>query len=68
MLIEHTKNTVYNVMPMDVQNTFNFIKQHLGNLTLSTIVILPVLMKKCVSIVFAGLIIIRNTMKTILHL
>lgn len=57
MLIEHTKHTVYNVMPMDVQNTFNFIKQHLGNLTVSTIGILPVLMKKFFSIVFAWLII-----------
>lgn len=65
--MEHTKNTVYNVIPMDVQNTFNFIKQHLGNLTVSTIGILPVLMKKCVSIVFAWLI-IRNTTDTILHL
>lgn len=54
-------------MPMDVQNTFNFIKQHLGNLTVSTIGILPVLMKKFVSIVFAWLI-IRNTKYTILHL
>lgn len=67
MLIEHIKNTVYDVIPMDVQNTFNFIKQHLGNMTVSTIGILPALMQKCVSIVFAWLI-IRNTTDTILHL
>lgn len=68
MLIELIKNTVDDVMPMDVQNTFNFIKQHLGNMTVSTIGILPALMQTCVSSVFAWLIIIRNTTETILHL
>lgn len=67
MLIEHIKNTVYDVMPMDVHNTFKFIKQHLGNMTVSTVGILPALMEKFVSIVFAWLI-IRDTTDTILHL
>lgn len=67
MLIEHIKNIVYDVMPMDVQNSFNFIKQHLGNMTVSAIGILPALMQQCVSIVFAWLI-IRNTTDAILHL